>query len=146
MIFLSNHMFVQYINPIKNIMLFGLLGILLIVANYTCENIPFFENQYVRTENRVLTNKNYSDSRYYFTGIIVKNKLTVDINTRAPDNYYVKLVASHYQTNTTIVIDKCKKTRWFTTGDVEKSARKYRKRFPIGQSVIWKRKRIGGKC
>lgn len=115
--------------------------------DYVCANVSLTHPHHVGA--RVLINKNYSDPRYYFTGIIVKNKLTLDVKARGPDDYYVTLVAVHYQTNTTVAIAKCKKIRSFTESNTErneKSARKYRRRNSIGRSVIWKRKRIGGKC
>lgn len=125
------------------------LNIWLFAINCVYANVLLSHTQGIRTGNHILINKNYSNPRYYFTGIIVKNKLTLDVHAKRPDDYYVTLVALHYQTNTTIVIDKCKKKRGFTKSNTRgnvKTALKYRKRFPIGQPVIWKRKRIGGKC
>lgn len=102
--------------------------------------------QMLRFENRMLRNKTYSDDRYYFTGVIVSNYVKKDENyDDSPDTYQVKLVAQRYQFNTSIVIDRCRKTRIFALRR-KHSALKYSRKFPIGQPVIWKRKRIGGKC
>lgn len=154
-------------------MLLHFLNTLMIFANYQC--VCKSTSVYLRTshsathklfsqskrnvhnvlnvhdvKNILSTHKNYSDTHYYFTGVIIENKLISKAESYDDDpsyGYYVGLVASH-QINTTI-LDICKKVRIFRKYSTEinkKHAQKFRKRFLIGQTVIWKRKRIGGKC
>lgn len=138
-------------------MFFNIINYFLLLLFFTSTNAKNINiksvNAHIRTVNMtniirtvdvptyvITKNKEYNNTKYYFRGIIIRNKQEIETHAKKSDDYIITLVAATYFNKT--IIDTCKKTRTYKQDD----AKRWRKKFPIGQSVLWRTKKLGGKC